>query len=307
MSADFALQTHHLKKHFGNFQAVEDISLSVKRGDIFGFLGPNGAGKTTTISMILGLVHPTAGEVEIFGQRVTVGQNQALQRVGTLASTPALILPFSARQNLHIMAHLRPELPVSRIEETLKLVGLQNAADRPTQHYSQGMKQRLGLAIALLNKPELLILDEPTNGLDASGMHEMRLLLQNLAQQGVTIFLSSHLLYEMQMLCNRVAVVRRGRTVTEGDVSTLLSQQEVVHVTISDSKRAAEVLALLPRVRVVRQDVDSVEIQGASSKDALLQLIKYDLIPMEVMVKRPDLERVFLELTETPEAPEAAA
>ncbi len=232
MSAENVLQTEELKKHFGPVKAVEDVSLSVKRGEIFGFVGPNGAGKTTTISMILALTHPTSGEVEIFGQRVTPGQHQVLRRVGMMVGSPALLLPFSARQNLRCLARLYPDIPAQRVDEVLELVGLKDVTHRQARKFSTGMKQRLGLALALLNKPDLLILDEPTNGMDPAGMHEIRALLRSLADQGVTIFFSSHLLHEVELLCDRVAVIQRGKVIAQGAVGDLLSgTKESVHIT----------------------------------------------------------------------------
>lgn len=299
MSMEFVLQTNHLKKHFGSVKAVEDVSLGVKRGEIFGFLGPNGAGKTTTISMILGLTHPTAGEVEIFGQPITAGQNRVLQRAGTMVGSPALLLTFSAQQNLRSLAYLYPDLPSQRIDEVLDQVGLKDVAHRQVRKFSSGMKQRLGLALALLNRPELLILDEPTNGMDPAGMHEVRTLLRSLAEQGVTIFLSSHLLHEMQLICDRVAVVQRGLVIAQGAVTDLLSStKESIHITTADPERTAQVLRSLSGARDIQVNADSVEVQGVSSEVVLYNLVNHGITPKEVVLSHPDLESVFLELTQ---------
>src|SRR5574341_2244653 len=190
MSTEIVLQTHNLQKLFGPVRAVEDVSLQVQRGEVVGFLGPNGAGKTTTIGMILGLLYPTAGIVELFGKPVTPTRNVPLRRVGALVGAPSFVPYLSARENLRLMARLHPGLPATRIEETLALVGLREAASRAAGSFSSGMKQRLGLAMALLHRPELLILDEPTNGMDPAGMREMRTLLRELAGRGVTVMLS---------------------------------------------------------------------------------------------------------------------
>jgi ABC-type multidrug transport system ATPase subunit len=300
MNTNSVLQIDHLKKYFGSVRAVEDVSLSVKRGEIFGFLGPNGAGKTTTISMILGLTHPTAGEIEVFNQRVTPGHNRVLRRVGTMVGAPALMLPFTARENLQCMAYLRPNLPVQRIDEILKLVDLAGAADRRTGKFSTGMKQRLGLGLALINKPELLILDEPTNGMDPAGMHEVRTLLRTLAdEQGITIFLSSHLLHEMEILCDRVAVVQHGSIIAQGAVSDLLHKNEIVRIQTSDREGTVKALRLLPGVHDIQVRSNSlVEVQGVPSEQILAHLVAQGVTPREVMTTHADLESVFLELTE---------
>jgi ABC-type multidrug transport system ATPase subunit len=213
MNIEFVLQTHHLKKQFGSTRAVDDVSLGIRPAEIFGFLGPNGAGKTTTISMILGLTYATAGEIKVFGEIVTPKHTYALRRVGTMVGAPALMLSFSASRNLQTLAYLYPDLPATRIEEVLEQVDLQTTHNLPVSKFSTGMKQRLGLALALLNKPDLLILDEPTNGMDPAGIQEIRRLLRALSEQGTTIFLSSHLLHEMEQICDRVAVIQKGQII----------------------------------------------------------------------------------------------
>ncbi|MEJ2353936.1 MAG: ATP-binding cassette domain-containing protein, partial [Anaerolineales bacterium] len=192
MQNDIILQTHQLKKHFGPVRAVDGISLSVSRGQVYGFLGPNGSGKTTTIGMILGLLHPTAGSIYLFGEPVTPSHNRSLRRVGALVGAPSLVPYLSARQNLELLARLSPGLPSARVAEILEVVGLGQVANRRAGPFSTGMKQRLGLAMSLLHEPDLLLLDEPTNGMDPAGMHEIRILISRLAEQGVTVFISSH-------------------------------------------------------------------------------------------------------------------
>jgi ABC-2 type transport system ATP-binding protein len=299
MKANYVLETQHLKRYFGNVHAVEDISLHVRKGEIFGFLGPNGAGKTTTISMILGLTYPTSGQITIFGEPITPLHTHVLRRVGTMVGSPsAQMTAFSARQNLTCMAYLRPDLPHKRINETIARVGLHKDADRPVSHFSTGMKQRLGLALALVNQPELIILDEPTNGLDPAGMHEVRLLLRALAGEGITILLSSHLLHEMEMVCDRVAVVRKGKVLAEGVVSELLKAQEAVRIRATDLERTAAVLNQLQEAHTIRILADTVEIQGVSSEVALVYLVQHGIVPKEVYIIHPDLESFFLELTQ---------
>ncbi len=245
MTNDILLQAEHLKKRFGNVNAVADVSLAVKRAEIFGFVGPNGAGKTTTISMILGLIYPTSGAVEVLGQPVTPNHNNPLRHVGVMVGAPTLLLAFSARQNLQCLARIYPDIPTQRIDEVLTLVGLQHTGKRAVSKFSTGMKQRLGLALAIFNRPDLLILDEPTNGMDPAGMHEVRTLLRTLADQGTTIFFCSHLLHEVEMLCNRIAVVQHGHVIVQGAVSDLLNVQKVVRVHATNPAQAAHVLQLI--------------------------------------------------------------
>ncbi len=298
MITDVLLQTEHLKKRFGNVNAVEDISLCVKRAEIFGFVGPNGAGKTTTISMILGLIYPTSGEVEVLGQPVTPNHNKALRHVGVMVGAPTLLLAFSARQNLQCLARIYPDIPMQRIDEVLTLVGLQHTGKRAVSKFSTGMKQRLGLALAIFNRPDLLILDEPTNGMDPAGMHEVRTLLRTLANQGTTIFFSSHLLHEVELLCNHVAVVQHGRVIVQGAVSDLLKTQEVVRVHAANPTQAAHVLQSLPGVGTIQTQATYLDVQGVPSDHILGYLVIQGIIPTEVVILHPDLESVFLELTQ---------
>jgi ABC-2 type transport system ATP-binding protein len=301
MSIEYVLETRHLKRYFGKVHAVEDISLQVSRGEIFGFLGPNGAGKTTTISMILGLTIPSAGEVEVLGERVTPLSNRVLRRVGTMVGGggPSLMLPFTARQHLRCMAYLRPDLPMKRIDDVLERVGLsKTAADRPARTYSTGMKQRLGLALALVNQPELLVLDEPSNGVDPAGMHEIRLLLRSLVQEGMTIFISSHLLHEMEQMCDRVAVVQRGRVIKQGTVAELLHKEDVVRVHTHNPESTAQVLKQLAGVQETKVYDDTVDVRGSTSESIMTFLVQHSIIPKEISTIHPDLESVFLELTQ---------
>ncbi len=220
----YALQTFDLTKRFGDLVAVDHVNLKVQEGELFGFLGPNGAGKTTTISMILGLLYPTAGRVHVLGEEVSPTRTHVLRQVGAMVNTPGFLPYLSGRENLRLLARLYPDVDERRVDEVLELVGLRDAAKRKVKGYSTGMKQRLGLAAALLHRPRLLVLDEPTSGLDPIGMKEMRELLRALADGGTTIFLSSHLLHEVEQICDRVALIHQGRIVAEGEVRALLQQ-----------------------------------------------------------------------------------
>lgn len=298
MDSQFVLQTHHLKKQFGSVRAVDDVSLGIRHGEVFGFLGPNGAGKTTTISMILGLTYPTSGEITVFGERVTPEHNHALRRVGMMVGEPALMLAFSARRNLQALACLYPDLPTKRIDEVLEQVDLQTTRNLPVRKFSTGMKQRLGLALALFNKPDLLILDEPTNGMDPVGMQEIRILLRSLSEQGTTVFLSSHLLHEMEQVCDRVAVIQHGQILAQGKMTELLPKHDIVHIRTAHPEQTAQVLKELPGATHIKIDASSIEVQEVSSEQVLAFLVTRGLTPKEVSVGRPDLESVFLKLTQ---------
>jgi ABC-type multidrug transport system ATPase subunit len=301
MQSDVVIQVNQLEKQFGQNRAVQGIDLCVRRGAIYGFLGPNGAGKTTTIGMILGLIYPSGGTIELFGKPVRPGDTRALRRVGALVGSPSLVPYMSARDNLKLVARLFPHLPASRVDEVLEWIGLTEAANRQAGKFSTGMKQRLGLGMALIDQPELLILDEPTNGMDPSGMREVRLLLSNLAEQGITIFLSSHLLHEIEQVCTRVAVLSRGKIVAEGQVSSLLGRsfgQPLVQVRTDAAQRTAELLNQMPQASEIQANGETVTVAGVSSSEVILHLVANGAVPREIINVRPNLESLFLELTQ---------
>lgn len=298
MKNNIILQINGIKKYFGKVRAVDGVSLSVSRGKVYGFLGPNGSGKTTTIGMILGLLHPTAGSVTLFGDPVTPYQTRPLRRVGALVGAPTLVPFLSARQNLELLARLNPELPSERVNEILEIVGLYEAADRRAGQFSSGMKQRLGLGMALLHKPELLILDEPTNGMDPAGMREIRNLITSLSDQGVTVFLSSHLLHEIEQICDQVAVLKQGKIIAEGEVKNLLGKMAAVRVRVPSTLEAANCLSMLPGVKDVKPNGAYLLVSGVSSQEVVAHLTVNGIIPSEVSSGGPDLESIFLELTE---------
>lgn len=294
------LQTEDLKKYFsrGGVKAVDGVNLSVQRGEVFGFLGPNGAGKTTTIGMILGLLHSTSGSVTVLGQPVTPTHTTPLRAVGALVGAPALFPYLSARDNLGLIARLDGPAAEERITSTLALVGLTEAADRKAGKYSTGMKQRLGLALALIRAPQLLVLDEPSNGMDPGGMRDLRDLLRKLADQGMTVFLSSHLLHEVEQLCDRVAVLNKGKIVAQGPVQTLLNNQKVVRVRVPSPAEAAAFLLTLPGVTKVQPNGTTVTVSGPASDAVVAHLVAHGIIPSEVTQGQEDLENLFLELTQ---------
>ena len=245
------LKTIELTKRFGRHVAVDGLSLEVCEGDIFGFLGPNGAGKTTTMRMIVGLVRPTGGGIEINGLDARRRFLDAIAQVGSLIDIPAFYGPFSGRRNLSLLAATSGGVPRGRIDEVLATVGLSDAARRKVKHYSHGMRQRLAIAQALLTRPPLMILDEPTTGLDPEGKFELLHLLRRLArEEKITIFLSSHLLEEVEEICNRAAIIKEGRLLVCGEVRTLLAEEfRSYRVQVTDVRRALELLRDQPWVK----------------------------------------------------------
>src|SRR5258707_6313435 len=237
LQSEVIINTNRLTKAYGKLVAVNDLHLQVMRGDVFGFLGPNGAGKSTTIRMLLGLIRPTAGCAVIFGMDVIQHMPSILPRIGAIVETPVFYPYLSGMDNLHVVGAasgmVSGKANQRRIDEVLELVELHAQAKMAYRKYSLGMKQRLGIAAALLTDPELVLLDEPTNGLDPAGMFEIRQLIQRLAALGKTIFLSSHLLNEVQQVCNRVAILQKGNLIKQGNVSELQRGSEQVLVRLN--------------------------------------------------------------------------
>jgi ABC-type multidrug transport system ATPase subunit len=241
--ADPILATRRLGKRFGTRWAVRNVDLAIHRGDIFGFLGPNGAGKSTTIRMVLSLIRPTEGEVHLFGHSLRTHRADALRRVGGIVEKPDFYLYLSAIRNLELVGALTGGVPRRRIEEVLELVGLSSRSRDLVKTYSHGMKQRLGIAQALLTDPELVVLDEPTNGLDPQGMKEVRELIRSLAhERQKTIILSSHLLSEVELVANRMAIIHQGELAVQGEVRTLLEGNgAAVHLQATPLRTAAAI------------------------------------------------------------------
>ncbi len=241
------IRTQALTKRYGELRAVDGVNLEVRTGDVYGFLGANGSGKTTTVRMLLGLVLPTSGKAEVLGMPMPSARRSVLPRIGSLVECPAAYPHLSGRANLALLDATgsdRSRRPVrrTRIANALEHVGLDPADRRPVRTYSQGMRQRLGLAAALMRRPKLLILDEPTNGLDPQGIQEIRRLLLQLNDDGTTIFLSSHLLAEIQQMCTRVGVLRDGRLIVQEQLDTLLQPTGLVAVRTPDADRCTELL-----------------------------------------------------------------
>ncbi len=306
------LRLRGLTKRYGERLAVNNLSLAVGRGEIVGFLGPNGAGKTTTIRMCLGLIAPTAGSVEILGRDVALDGAAVLPHVGALVEQPALYAYMSGRDNLRSIGAALGGVSPERLDTVLDVVDLRSRARDRVRTYSLGMKQRLGVAIALLNDPDLLILDEPTNGLDPAGMVEMRDLLRRLAEDGKTIFVSSHVLGEIQQICTRVVIIARGRLITESTVAALTGGQGEFVVTLGRAQAQAA-LALL-RAQPWGASARSEAVAGPAANGGMTQivtpapngqsadlnvfLVQAGFAPGSITPYAQDLEAVFLRLTE---------
>lgn len=245
MSNDFIIETKNLNKTYKGVHAVKDLNLKVYYEDIYGFLGPNGAGKSTTIRLLLSLIFPDSGEISIFNLSLNKNRNKILKRVGALIEKPDFYKYLSAYKNLELLAKLnRLSNPKKRIYEVLELVGLENRIESKVKTYSQGMKQRLGIAQAILHDPDLIILDEPGNGLDPQGTKDMRNLIQYLNKDlKKTILISSHLLHEIEMISNRMIIINRGSELVEGNVHDLLNAEKMnVTFEVDDSDKAVNLL-----------------------------------------------------------------
>lgn len=297
---EIVIETKQLRKQFGKVAAVDDVELQVHTNEVFGFLGPNGAGKTTTIGMLLGLVLPTSGEIRMLGSPVTPSRLVPLRRVGSLIGAPSFAPHLSGRNNLKMIGRLYPHVNGKRIDEVLELVALTYAAKRKAKGYSTGMKQRLGLAAALLHDPELIILDEPTSGLDPNGVREFRHIIHNLVEMGKTVFLSSHQLHEVQQVCNRVAILNKGRVVAQGRVDTLLAPQKAIRVRVPDEEMetAASIIAAVLRQSPQRHG-NYLNIVGMELQEIIRVLtVEHGIIPTEIKAAENGLETLFAQLTQ---------
>ena len=289
------IETSGLGKRYGSITAVRDLDLTVRRGEVYGFLGPNGAGKTTTLRMLLGLIRPSAGTASVLGERP--GSSQALRGVGALVESPAFYPYLSGRDNLRVMARYCGA-PPSRVDEVLGQVELAGRAGDRFKKYSLGMKQRLGVAAALLKDPELLILDEPTNGLDPRGMADMRALIRRIGRGEKTVLLSSHLLGEVEQVCDRVGVIHRGELVTQGTVDELRGGGGIL-VRAEPLERAREIAARLDGVEGAEIEDGMLVIDADPGRAAQVNagLVSAGLRVSELRPVERSLEDAFLELT----------
>ena len=297
---EISLQTEGLTKRFRGRTAVDGLTLRVERGDIYGFLGPNGAGKSTTLRMLLGLVRPTSGVIKFPAPNSDRDYLCARSRIGAIVETPAFYENFSGRRNLQLLASLSGGVQLQRVEEVLEMVDLRDRAADPVRVYSYGMRQRLGIAQALLPTPELIILDEPTNGLDPQGIHETRQLIRRLRNEfALTVLLSSHLLTEVEQLCNRVGIIHQGRLLYEGGPEALVAPTSRFKVRVDNLSAATELLTGESDVMVsengsglLRIDVNAERIPAV-----IALLVAHGIGVYELTPAQESLEEAFLRLT----------
>ena len=301
--SDIILRTKNLGKHYKNRWAAQEINLEVHRGDVFGFLGPNGAGKSTTIRMILSLITPTTGTVELFGHDLFKKREAALQNVGGIVEKPDFYLYLSAYRNMQIAGSLTlGKTPDDKkINETLGIVGLAERSMDKVKTFSHGMKQRLGIAQALLCDPQLIMLDEPTNGLDPQGMKEVRELITRLTtERGITVFLSSHLLNEVEQVATRMAIINKGKMIVQGKVEDLLkANANKILFNVEPVKRSMAVLKIIKTVSEIIQTDEGIvaKIDGKEIPSVVNELVKAKCRVFSVQPKH-SLEEYFLSVTD---------
>jgi ABC-2 type transport system ATP-binding protein len=304
-SGAFVVETSGLTKRFGDRVAVQDVDLRVPRGSAFGYLGPNGAGKTTLIRMLLGLTHASAGTMRLLGRSVPAERAVALARVGAIVEEPRFYGHLTGRENLTVIAAAREPEAHARIDGALARVGLSQRADERVKRYSLGMRQRLGVARSLLADPELLILDEPTNGLDPAGIHEFRAMIRGFVAEGRTVLLSSHLLDEVEKICDAIAIVDRGRIVMQGSIAELAAGgEQTILIATSDEERASAILAEHRAVASAAPAADGTRIRfrtdvevEAAADDIGRRLVLAGLAIRRFEPARASLEQRFLEIT----------
>jgi ABC-2 type transport system ATP-binding protein len=296
----FVVETSGLTKRFGDRTAVANVDLHVPRGSAFGYLGPNGAGKTTLIRMLLGLIQASAGTMQLLGRPVPQERAAALARVGAIVEEPRFHGHLTGRENLTVIAAAREREAHDRIDGALARVGLSQRADERVRRYSLGMRQRLGVARSLLADPELLILDEPTNGLDPAGIHEFRDMIRGFVAEGRTVLLSSHLLDEVEKICDEVAIVDRGRVVAQGSIAELAAgAKQTILVATSDDEQALAILTAHPAVESAARESLGIRVTlGADEGDDLSRrLVHAGLAIRRFEPARATLEQRFLEIT----------
>ncbi|MDP3064028.1 MAG: ABC transporter ATP-binding protein [Chloroflexota bacterium] len=292
------LRTEGLTKVFGAITAVQGLSIELRPGEVLGFLGPNGSGKSTTIGMVLGLIRPTAGSVELFGRPLAACGPEEFSRIGAVLENTPLYPFLSGHDNLEVLARLN-QVDERRIREVLELVGLTERARSKVHTYSLGMKQRLSLATALLSDPQLLFLDEPTNGMDPSGMLEVRNLVKQLVASGKAVFLSSHLLHEVEQICTRVVIIKGGRVQAQGTLAELLKPRSILQIRVPQPDEALRVLQQQPWVTSSSFDGQYVvvETDGDHGQDVTAALAKQGIYASEMKPREESLEAFFQEVT----------
>lgn len=310
---DSVLSVQHLKKRIGRKWIIKDVTFDVKPGEIFGFLGPNGAGKTTTIRMLVDLIKPTEGKIKVCGYDVNRDPERALKYVGSIVENPEVYTYLTGWENLEHFARMQPGVDNDRIQEVVDIVRLDQRIHDKVRTYSLGMRQRLGIAQALLGRPRLLILDEPTNGLDPKGIKELRVFIKQLASEGMAVFVSSHLLSEIQLLCDRVAIISAGRVLAVGGVSELIEDHSKLAIWHVSPLEQGQKMLMDAGIALVSRPADVMDdtIVAGLGPNAVVAEMHEDRIPdmVQQMVQagvqvegvqriQPTLEQLFLKMTE---------
>jgi ABC-2 type transport system ATP-binding protein len=298
-AGDVILRTNGLTKYFGTLGAVKNLNLELRKGEVFGFLGPNGAGKSTTVGMLLGLIAPTAGDIEIFGLKLNENRWPILRRIGAIIEEPSFYPYLSGWDNLEALSIAIGDVPRAKIGEVLERVNLFDRSKDRYQTYSMGMKQRLGIAAALLRDPELIILDEPTNGLDPAGTKEIRDLIPQLAHENRAVFLCSHLLHEVELVCDRVAIIKKGTMIANSPVRELVTTGHVMQIKVADTTGATEILKGLPWIKSVKAENGYLVVDAPKDSGSQINrvLAEKNIFASELVNHVASLEDVFLELT----------
>ncbi|HEY0826471.1 MAG TPA: ABC transporter ATP-binding protein [Bacilli bacterium] len=298
------LSVKDLHKEIHNKPIIKGISFEVRAGEIFGFLGPNGSGKTTTIRMLVDLIKPTKGSITICGKNLRTEHDEALQHVGSIVENPEMYSYLTGWENLEQFARMMPGVSARRIQEVIEIVGMEQRIHDKVKTYSLGMRQRLGIAQALLGKPKLLILDEPTKGLDPQGIKELREFIRKLADEGMSLFISSHLLSEIQLMCDRVAIISHGEVLAVGYVEELLKRAEnKVIWQVQPIDKARTMLEVTEGVRLVdNEGALPNTIMTEMNKDLIPalneQMVREQIQIFSIQIKNPTLEELFLNITE---------
>jgi ABC-2 type transport system ATP-binding protein len=306
------LSVQNVKKRIGKKWIIKGVSFDIHAGEIFGFLGPNGSGKTTTIRMLVDLIRPTEGRIWIGGQDIALRRNEALQQIGCIVENPEMYPYLTGLENLEHFARMIPDIDNARIHEVIDIVGMRNRIYDKVKTYSLGMRQRLGIAQALLSRPKLLILDEPTNGLDPQGIKELRIFIRRLSDEGLSLFISSHLLSEIQMMCDRVAIISHGEVIAVGGVDELLQQRaELTWLYLTQPEKAQsifEAAGYQARQLHSAEDAPGISIPGAQWLEVAIaaadmaklnkQLTIAEIDVYVIEPKKATLEQLFLGLTE---------
>lgn len=297
----YILRTHGLIKCFNNKEVIKNVNLNIKEGEIYGFLGPNGAGKTTIMKMIMGLIKPTSGSIEVFGETIRIEDVERLKRIGAIIENPIFYDKLSARENLELHCEYMGYYNKKDINEALKLVNLQGIDDKPVGYFSLGMRQRLALARAILTKPELLILDEPINGLDPEGIAETRNLLKMLAKEyGMTIMISSHILAEIEQIADTIGVINEGKLIKEVSLEEIHQMQEdYLEVVVDDIKRSMSLIEMkfgIKEIKMMDDHMFRIYSSKVNINDISKLLIAHEVTIESISQKKASLEEYFLKL-----------